>query len=324
LRTPFSALLAVALALPLALAGCTTEDHTKAAPDIIQAVAHTRAMSWEKGNYWEYRATFHGDAVHDIALVVHQARADGFRLGSNLSSGFFGLPFSGNVSSELNPQIGPDEWPMFRFPLEDGKTWEYAMFGYDATTTAHATLIEIPGHAPAPGFRLESSSMGQVFARYDYSPQSGWFTRLELIEPTDRERLLLVELTGFGTDFGRPYYQEEIIAVSRIDHPTPPGSERVTVPSGYTAVHARLTVETSSGILEAKLKTAHGRVIAHARALGKGAESDTAATDGRATTWTLDHLGAGVGLVYLEVTGVTLVGGSPGALSAAPPRIAFQ
>lgn len=305
---PAKALALAALALSLALAGCTTTDETRAPPEVVEAVANTHATRWDPGDWWAYRATFHRNATYDIALVVHEGGAEGFRVGSNVSSGFFGLPFNGNVSTELNPRIGADEWPMYRFPLDDGKTWSYTLFGYDATTTAYAALVDVPGKGKVPGFRLESSTLGQVFAKYDYSPQTGWFTRLELIEPSKREQVLEVRLAGYGDHYGRAYFVERVIETIRIDYPGVPGSVDVRIPDGYARIHATLSVATTAGAMKASLKLGDV-VLADAQAVGKGAASDRA-TVRRGGTWTLDHAGAGQGVVYLEVTGISSMGGT--------------
>lgn len=298
--------LAALLLLPVLLAGCTNEDRTRASPEVIRAVADTVALPWARGSYWAYDATFTSGRTHAIALVVHEAREDGFRLGSNRSSGFFGLPFSGNVSADLNPEIGGVEWPMYRFPLSDGASWSYAMFGHDATTTAYAAMVRLPDGSDEPGFRLEASSYGQVFARYDYSPTTGWFTRLELVDPGKREQVLDVRLTDHGAAWGRAYYVERVIRAVRIAYPNaaPPAEVPVDVPSGYARVRATLTVQAAAGALDATLGTEGGASLAEARVLGKGLASDRADLPPGARTLLLRQVGAGAASLYLEITGI--------------------
>lgn len=300
------ALLALALLFaPTLFAGCTNADESRAPHDVIQAVADTRAMTWARGNYWSYAATFHQEKTYHIALVVHDARDDGFRLGSNVSSGFFGLPFSGNVTRGLNPEIGGEVWPMFEFPLNDGKTWEYSMFGYDATTTAYAAVIDVPGVGEVAGYRFEATAYGQVFARYDYAPVVGWFTRLELIEPSDRTQVLDVRMTGFGPAWGRDYYVERVIRAMTITYPTSlPGEVEVVIPEGYERVHATLTARATAGVADARLVDAQGRTLAEARAVAKGIVSDRATADTGGLRWSLAHTGSGAATIYVEVTGV--------------------
>lgn len=318
-RRSLRALVALLVLVP-ALAGCTNEDHTKAPPEVIEAVADTRPTSWAPGDYWAYAATFQSNKTYHIALIVHETTDGGFRLGSNLSSGFFGLPFSGNVTQELNPEIGGSVWPMFRFPLSDGMTWEYSMFGHDAKTTAHATVVRLPDGTSEPGFRFESSSFGQVFARYDYAPSVGWFTRLELIEPTDRTQVLDVRLEDHGARFGGGYYVERVIDRVRIEYPaTVPGEAVVRVPAGYLRVHVTLTAQSSAGVADARVEDARGHVLAEARVAAKGLVSDRA-TAHAGGQWTLHHAGSGLASVYVEVTGVQAAGaGRPPPAGAVEP-----
>ena len=311
--------------MPLALAGCTTEDTSRAPPEIIQAVADTRPMAWDKGNWWAYDATFHQDKTYAIALVVHKGDASGFRLGSNISSGFFGLPFSGNVTPELNPEIGGKVWPMFQFPLSDGKSWEYHLFGYDATTTAYAAIVDVPGVGPQPGFRLEASSYGQVFAKYDYAPSVGWFTRLELIEPTDRKQVLDVRLKDFGVTYGQGYFVETVIKRVHVEYPTAvPGDISLTIPQGFVRAHVSLSAEATAGAIDARVEDQSGRVMMEARAVAKGLVSDRATIDGGTMRWTLKHAGSGVSSLHLEITGVRAAGATTARYQEGPGPIAFE
>lgn len=307
------AVLLVALLVAGALAGCAARGERD--PELVQAVSGTRAMNWEPGNFWAYQAVFHGEQALDVSLIVHRVDDYGFHLGSNASAGFFGLPFTGNVTSSLNPRIGPDEWPLYRFPLEDGKTWSYQMWGYTATTTAYAALIDVPGVGEVPGFTFESKAYGKVFARYDYSPVTGWFTSLELIEPSDGSTVLDVTLTAFGPDFGEAYYVEDAIRTVRLTCPAAPGELDIEIPDDYLRVHALLSVEATGGIVDARLDNDHGRVLAHARAAVKDADADRASVAGRSTSWTLHHVCGGANLndvlsgrIYLEVTGLSPTG----------------
>lgn len=307
-RVSMRAIILAAILVAAAFSGCAAEE-SAAPPEVVRALADTRPMDWSPGNYWAYRAVFEENATFDVALIVHEARPDGFRLGSNLSAGFFGLPFTGNVTDELNPRIGPEEWPLYRFPLQDGKEWEYTLFGYEAKTVARAALIDVPGRGKVPGYRLESSAYAQTFARYDYVPEVGWFTRLQLIEPTDQHLVLDVTLRAYGPDFGSAYYVERTIEEMRVDYPQLPGAIRVHVPSGYVNVRAFLTAETTGGLASAELKDATGRVLAKAEAVAKGADAQRLSVRPRgALEWTLDHKGAGAGVVHLEITGLTATG----------------
>lgn len=298
---------AALLVLPM-LAGCAGTATTMPPAEVLQALVDTRAMDWSEGNWWSYEATVQ-NVTFDVALIVHDIEEDGFQIGTNLSVGFFGLPWTGNVTGELNPRIGPDEWPLFHFPLEDGKEWRYRLLGYDATTVARAGMFTVPGLGARPGFAMESKAYGQTFARYTYVPEVGWFTRLQLIEPTNGQSVLTAELRSFGPDWQAAYYVEEPVRVVTIDYPTLPGEERVAVPSGFLQLRVGLTAQTPSGIVSAKLLDEKGRTLADAGVLAKGSDFGRATARAQSgSVWTLAHRGAGPGLVHLEITGLAATG----------------
>lgn len=296
----------LALALALLLAGCLAQAPSPERQHLAQAVADTRAMTWAAGNWWAYHATVRNVTL-DITLVVHDTSPQGSRLGTNASAGFFGLPFSGNVTRELGPMLGSEEWPLYRFPLEDGKTWSYKLFGYDAKTTAHAALVDVAGVGPMPGFTLDATAYGQTFARYDYTPRTGWFTHLALWDPAKHEQVLDARLTDFGPAYGRAYFVEQALREVRIEYPTLPSSVDIEVPSGYARVEALLVVSSTAGVVDAQLRDARGYDLASARSVGIGQDAAKVGASGGAT-WRLDHKGVGQGVVHLEVTGLTLVG----------------
>lgn len=308
----------VAVALASLAAGCTGRaiEATPAASG--EAAAPERAMDWSPGNWWAYHATIEGKSF-DVAIIVHEATADGFRLGTNLSSGFFGLPWSGNVSAARNPTIGAEEWKLFEFPLHDGQEWSYRMLGYDAKTRVRAADVILPDATSAPGFRLESTSYGQLFARYEYAEVAGWFTSLQLIEPTDGHTVLEAKLTAFGPDWSAAYFVERTLREVRIEYPALPGELQIHIPAGYQAVRVNLLVQSATGIVSADLRDENGRPVASASVLGRGVDTDRASArpEGPAT-WTLRHRGAGTAIVALEITGVALSGPLADAQSTRP------
>lgn len=281
------------------LAGCAAQADTTDESVQDALAAAPRAMDWSPGNWWAYQANISGTVV-DVALIVHEARADGYRLGSNLSIGFFGLPFHGNLTKELNPRIGPEVWPLYAPPLAQGKEWAYTLFGYDAKSTVR--------HA-GESYELDASSFGQTFARYDFDPKAGWFTRLDLIEPTNGTTVLSARLTAYGPDWGQAYYVEETLLETRIAYPRVPGAEQVEVPDGYLQVNGELIGTTTLGALAGELRTESGQQLAQVSVAGRGAQTDRILLQPRgAMTWTLDHAGAGIGSIYLHLTGLSASG----------------
>lgn len=303
-----------ALAFAVLLAGCASRSEEEPTSSARAAASAPRVMDWSPGNWWSYHATV-GNRSVDVALIVHERTPDGFRLGTNLSVGFFGLPFNGNVTADLNPRIGPEVWPLFAFPLADGKEWAYELFGYQAKTTAREATIDVATLGARPGYVLESTSFGQVFARYEYAADAGWFTRLQLIEPTDGSTVLLAELTSFGTDWNAAYYVEEVIRDVRIEYPALPSAFDIPLAAGYLQARATLTTRATSGALFATLLDEDGRVLARAESLVRGTDIDRAsARTAGGATWRIEHRGAGVGAIFLEITGVSATG--PLALNA--------
>lgn len=303
----------------LLLAGCASRAPPAQEAASALEPASPRAMDWSPGNWWAYRATI-GNATHDVALVLHEETPTGYMLGSNLSIGFFGLPFHGNLTLDRNPRIGSDVWPLFQFPLADGKEWGYSLFGHSAVAQARRTELAVPGAGLVPGYELEARSLGQVFARYTYSDEVGWFTRLQVIEPSDGSTVLLAELVAYGHDWGQAYYVEETLLQLQIDLPALPGERVVDVPPGYVDVRVELSAQSAAGVVLATLRDAAGRRIADAQVLGSGFDVERAAARAEhGAEWTLAHRGAGTGRIHLEVTGLAATGPlAQGAQSTRP------
>lgn len=293
----------------------------EAPPEVVAAVENTEAGAWRVGNWWSFDVRFESGAQRDVAIVIHEARADGFRLGSNASNGFFGLPFNGNMTLDHNPEIAGETWPMLQFPLSDGMSWDYTMLGYEATTTARAAIVHAPGLGDHPGFQFEAASYGQTFARYTYSPLVGWITSIEIIEPSTRVTLLSATLTAFGPAFGQSYYVEETVARVLLRYPeTMPGDRHVEVPDGYDALRVTLVSDADAGAVTATLRDGRGRTIASATSVGGAATLDRAEVESGAATWTLRQVGAIDGRVTLEVTGVREVGADATGPTGAPDQ----
>lgn len=295
---------AFAAALLLPLAGCL------GAGDEVSPSSTGHAMTWAPGNWWHYDATFHGNVTVPVAIVVHESRADGFTLGTNVTGGFFGLPFHGNVTRDLNPVVMGQAWPLYDFPLRDGKTWSYTMFGHAATAKATAAVVDVPGAGPSPGYRIEATAYGRPFASYDYAPVAGWFTRLTLADPAKHEVLLDVALVAHGVGYDDGYFVQRLVHDARIPYPAVPGALDVQVPEGAGRLDATLSVATDGGLLRARVLDAQGRVLAQAEAAAVGADA-ASADRARGGAWRIEHEGLGEGLVLLEVFAVERIGDAP-------------
>lgn len=293
-------LLLVGLLLAAGLAGCAGPADVPASE---AAPAKPARMDWSPGTWWAYHARIQGVPV-DVTLVVSEVHEDGYVLGTNLTSGFFGLPWSGNVTRERNPIVAGEVWPLFAPPHHDGKSWTYRMRGHDATALARAAPVETP-EGEREGFVFDARSWGRTFARYDLVEEVGWFASLELVEPTNGQVLLDARLVAYGDEYLADYYVERTLREVTIRHPALPGEVPVEVPGGALEVHATLSASVEAGALRATLEDARGRALAQVEVLGRGADADTAATREREDLrWTVRHAGAGAGSLTLRVTGV--------------------
>jgi hypothetical protein len=301
---PATPLLAVVI-LAAALAGCSTHA-PRPEGKLLPALAAPAADRWQTGSWWSYHAVLEGNATLDVDLIVDRVKPDGFSLGTNASHGFFGLPFLGNVTKGLNPEIGDEVWPMFQLPLSEGRSWSYHLWGHDAKAIARAALVDVPGAGPEPGFRIEASSLGQVFARYDYASSPGWFTHLEIVDPgKGGQAVLVADLAGFGANYHGLYYVEETLAAARFAGPTAlPLPVTLDVPAADSAVRAHLSLAWTAGACDAMLLDEAGRPIVHAQVVGTGVASDGAIAGQGAHHWTLQPRCVGAGSVYVAVTGV--------------------
>lgn len=292
----------------LLLAGCANPTHGGEEATSAPATAAPRGMDWTPGNWWAYQATV-GNRTYDVALILHEKTETGYVLGSNLSIGFFGLPFHGNVTADRNPRIGADVWPLFQLPLADGKEWGYSLFGHDAKAKASRTDLAVPGLGLLPGYQLEARSLGQVFARYTYSEAVGWFTRLQVIEPTNGSTVLDTELVAYGPDWGQAYYVEETLLELQIDYPDLPDEIAIRVPAGYVDVRIELSAYTAAGAVFASLRDEAGKRLASVEVVGSGYDTERAAASAQqGAEWILSHRGAGTGRIHVEVTGLSATG----------------
>lgn len=324
----------IALATTVALAVCVSPDavldHAEDGPHL----APVECDDWAEGSWWSYRTTFHTNTTVHLALVVDEASEDGYRLGTNTTSGFFGLPFTGNMTSDLNPEVAGETWRMFDFPLEEGKAWEQELFGHTVKTKVTTGTVDLPAGDEVPAYTMEARTYGQVLARYTYVPAVGWMDRLTLWDPGTGEEILHAELTGHGASYDDAYYVTEPLEVVEVTYPGPlPGAVDVRVPPGYEKVTAFLKVEGTAGALQARFLDPHGREVLGARVVGTGLATDRAELPPRWGTWTLEHEGTGVGDVRLEVHGVravdhayhgsssTEVGGGTAPVDAAVPLL---
>ncbi|MHB8604310.1 MAG: hypothetical protein ACYDCK_03560 [Thermoplasmatota archaeon] len=301
----------------LVSSGCLAASH--AAPLAMTTGAPTSVFDWHPGAWWTYVARFEGDnRTYDVALVVDRVSPTAYVVGSNLSGGFFGLPFDGNVSrAGLNPTIAGQEWPLFEFPLADGKTWTYTLLGYPVVATAHVAPVDLAPGLKTTGFSIDASSYGRLFARYTYAPAAGWFTRLTIFEPTNGTVAADVRLTGEGASWARDYFVETPVAHFAASYPSTDTSATFRIASRASHLLGTLVVEGDAGAFSAKVTDPDGHPVLAADVLGRGLAIDRRGFDAVAGEWRLDALAAGVGNLRLDVFALESKQGNAGV----PPAI---
>ncbi|HWG91776.1 MAG TPA: hypothetical protein VNZ52_13080 [Candidatus Thermoplasmatota archaeon] len=269
---------------------------------------------WEKHNWWGYKATFKSGKHLHVALVVSEETRDFFVLGTNSTSGFFGLPFAGNVTrADKNPVIAGEEWKLFQFPLAVGKKWEYTMLGYPALADVVGDVeITLPGIPKHQGFRIEAFSYGQLFARYTYSPVTKWFTELTLYEPTNGEAVVTVELKEFGRRYTSDFYVQVPLEIYQATFPALDDGDAFRIEGPYKSLTTYLSLRGELGEFRARLRDPGGSAILEAEVHGQGAYLDRKTVTHRNGEWEVEHLGLGKGTLRMEIYGLAKTrAGSP-------------
>ncbi len=301
--------IALALVTTSLLAGCVVPvPEGSWSSTGLQGTSAAEQPRWGEGDWWAYRVTILGNTTLEMALVVDDAHADGYRLGNNASRGFFGLPFHGNMSPDLHPRIGDQTWRMFEFPLQDGRSWDQELYGHNVHTTVEATSVSLPDGSTDDGYELEATTYGALLSRYTYSPTAGWMTSFLLRDPGTRDVLLEAELVDHGRDYSKGYYVREPLRTVEVTYPTDlPGTTEVPIEQGER-IAATLVVRGDAGLLDARFLNPQGEEVLHARSTASGTATDEATVPAADGTWELHHTGAGAGRVLLQLHTVERVG----------------
>lgn len=309
---------AFGLGAALVLAGCLVPVPGTLLPPGADAEPAPRP-TWSADDWWAFHVEVPGGGSADASFVVHEAGPDGYRLGSNRSTGFFGIPFHGELEPDLDPWIAGERWDMFRFPLEDGDSWVQEFLGHVVRTHVHAAQLETPDGEAVDGYRMEAKAYGVSIATYTYSPETGWLTKFTLRDPETGDVLAWANLTDRGRTYEGRYLVEE--QVHRLERSYPgdlPGEEPVPVDGEGTQLVATLTGTASPGWTEARLEDPDGETVVEVEARGSAVENARETWPAEDGTWHLDHRGAGSGSVRLQIHAVREAGdgagevGSPG------------
>lgn len=306
-RAPSATALALATLglLASSLAGCLERDGggTGLRADSPELATAGTTKGWQPGNWWAYRAAFDNGVTIDVALIVFEARAESVTLGSNLSAGFFGLPFNGNVTiPNLNPVIAGEEWRLYDFPLSHAKEWTYEFMGYTLAARASEADLRAPHVGTHAGFSLVASSFGRTVVQYTYSSEVEWFTELVLYEPTDGHEVVRVTLTDYGERYGEDYYVSVPVAEHHVTFPAIPAEKRFIVEGRFLELTGTATLVGKLGTFRYELRDPHDRIAMRAEVTPTGAHVASEELESAPGAWTLTHLGAGQGSLHFEMS----------------------
>ncbi|HUR26351.1 MAG TPA: hypothetical protein VM327_10105 [Candidatus Thermoplasmatota archaeon] len=232
--------LAVSL-LALGLAGCSSDppaadDGTPTPADGSGsgpgpgagdgAAVDGSAPQWTVGQWWDHKWFFGTTASEPFTVktIVAEDLGPSFLVATddNLTSalhGAFLFPTLGVFpKGEVTATVGDSSWPWYHFPLSDNQTWTdtivsrdgsgTASSGFSITATVHAAAEIVTTVGTKPGFEVEARSAGKLFARYDYVPAIGWFSRATFydVAATEETPQFILETSQVGQDYRGPYF----------------------------------------------------------------------------------------------------------------------
>ncbi|HVL47358.1 MAG TPA: hypothetical protein VM889_02245 [Candidatus Thermoplasmatota archaeon] len=298
------------LAVSLMAAGCLGGPaRTSGSGGGEDDVAHAPVEAWSPGSWWSFRVLYDEAKSFDVTLVVAETHPTHHILGSNVTNGFFGLPFNGTVKRpNLEPMLGGEPWRLFDFPLEVGKTWTYALFGHELV----ARVVGVHGGI----FDLEATSFGQRIMTYTYDPDAGFFSRLAIFDPGEGgAKVVEATLLDHGDAYSAGYYVT--VPVRTIDARFPDTTTGASwkVDPRYERLTALMLIEGSAGEFRARLLDPFDRVQQAAQVHVYGVAYESRAVDVAPGLWKLEVLGLGVGRLHFEMLGVE----ARGAPSKSPP-----
>ena len=226
----------LALALVASLfAGCSDAPSSPQADPALEpfddpggpaSVLDGSAPEWTVGQWWDHK-WFFGTTASDpftVKTIVAEDLGSSFLLATddNLTSAFHGaflFPTLGTFpKGEVTATSGDFTWPWYHFPLSDNQTWSDRIVSRDGSGTAStefpltATVRAVPEIVttvgPEPGFEVEARSDGKLFARYDYVPAIGWFSRATFYDLAAEEETaqFILETSAVGADYSGVYY----------------------------------------------------------------------------------------------------------------------
>lgn len=243
-------LLAVALVLPLGLAGCAGNGGGSTSPTAGAAARGPAAPHalmppvLKVGDWWNYTAP--GGA---LSYVVSADNGDDYTMDTDNP----GLAFFNALSdvSTLGPirkadlagSQGSDRVAFLQWPLVDGKNW---------TTTWDGLPIHITAKVAGGEARMEGRrANGTLYVAYTYSNRTRWFTDLDFKDPKG-ESAFELKLQASGAKFPGTIKRWDLAKVVDLkgDLASPPVPASYNVPVSATDVYVTASVSCTTGLAE--------------------------------------------------------------------------
>lgn len=220
-------LIAFAVVVPAALAGCVDEPtaaeslergRLDAVPDanepgkIADATGKLldagAAPTWNVGDWWEFKSP---DDGHTYA--VSAAGSDSYtvlpkKVDAAVYDAVFDISFVGSIKrADLSGRQEAGPVKFFDFPLSDGKTWKTTWDGFEVTLTAKEEATIPTPLGPGPGFSITGIRGNETFVEYTYSPVVKWWTKVTWGGDYS------LELIGAGANYTGELYTAEATTV---------------------------------------------------------------------------------------------------------------
>lgn len=164
--------------------GARTDDGMDGPEGEDPDVAH--APDWRPGTWWRWQATPRDSDPYEARTAVARIEDGHYVIGwgnidEGLRSQFFHFIPNGPVDmDDLSWGAHHTDITWLDFPLEDGKTWDGAVWLADLAFTATAMDVPLPDGSTGPGFHVSGVGRdGGVRAEVLWSVDLQVFTRLE-------------------------------------------------------------------------------------------------------------------------------------------------
>jgi hypothetical protein len=220
----------------------------------------------------------------------------------------------------LSPYQDGEPVAMYRFPLEDAKTWSARFFGEEMRFTSTFGAIDVDERLGigdhVEGFRIEAAGQSGTRVFFDYVEGVQWFTSFELVDG-DGQRQIKLTLRGLIDDYTGEYFfyrGGDALAATR-SHEASAGisveSDAAPVPEDRAQRVAIGVIYTGQSAeapptLHLELSDPAGEVVWTRDFSGATQVSDLQDFPGAAGQWTVDYRMTGTLAVDVRVVGILL------------------